>query len=207
MLLGDSGVGKTCLLVRFKDKTFLSGAFIATVGIDYRVNDVLSGREEEPLCVFMRLVSLSTCWLNCLQQFDYFFRFVSRPNCSRARCRYSMDCYPCRAQRRALALFETFLVVFFLTRFLLLLLSSLKSSTRLEKEKFGRLFEEFVNRIIIKSNFSPLISWTLLEQSIDSRRRQSQTADLGHCWTSKSCRLPILFHFLVSFTKTLFFYF
>lgn len=41
MLLGDSGVGKTCLLVRFKDKTFLSGSFIATVGIDFRVrNDI-----------------------------------------------------------------------------------------------------------------------------------------------------------------------
>jgi GTPase SAR1 family protein len=37
MLLGDSGVGKTCLLVRFKDGAFLSGAFISTVGIDYRV--------------------------------------------------------------------------------------------------------------------------------------------------------------------------
>ena len=36
MLLGDSGVGKTCFLVRFKDDTFLCGSFIATVGIDYR---------------------------------------------------------------------------------------------------------------------------------------------------------------------------
>jgi GTPase SAR1 family protein len=37
MLLGDSGVGKTCLLVRFKDDTFLSCNFIATVGIDFKV--------------------------------------------------------------------------------------------------------------------------------------------------------------------------
>ncbi|XP_045212549.1 ras-related protein Rab-37-like isoform X1 [Mercenaria mercenaria] len=36
MLLGDSGVGKTCLLVRFKDGAFLSGSFISTVGIDFR---------------------------------------------------------------------------------------------------------------------------------------------------------------------------
>ncbi|XP_029652212.1 ras-related protein Rab-37-like isoform X1 [Octopus sinensis] len=36
MLLGDSGVGKTCLLVQFKDGTFLSGSFISTVGIDFR---------------------------------------------------------------------------------------------------------------------------------------------------------------------------
>ena len=37
MLIGDSGVGKTCLLVRFKDDTFLSCNFIATVGIDFKV--------------------------------------------------------------------------------------------------------------------------------------------------------------------------
>uniref|UniRef100_A0A669Q181 small monomeric GTPase n=2 Tax=Neognathae TaxID=8825 RepID=A0A669Q181_PHACC len=36
MLLGDSGVGKTCFLLQFKDRAFLSGTFIATVGIDFR---------------------------------------------------------------------------------------------------------------------------------------------------------------------------
>ncbi|XP_005412298.1 PREDICTED: ras-related protein Rab-37 isoform X3 [Chinchilla lanigera] len=30
MLLGDSGVGKTCFLIQFKDGAFLSGTFIAT---------------------------------------------------------------------------------------------------------------------------------------------------------------------------------
>ncbi|NWH70390.1 RAB37 protein, partial [Piaya cayana] len=37
MLLGDSGVGKTCFLLQFKDGAFLSRTFIATVGIDFRV--------------------------------------------------------------------------------------------------------------------------------------------------------------------------
>lgn len=41
MLVGDSGVGKTCLLVRYKDDTFLSGSFISTVGIDFR-NKIVS---------------------------------------------------------------------------------------------------------------------------------------------------------------------
>ncbi|XP_075117982.1 ras-related protein Rab-37-like isoform X2 [Leptodactylus fuscus] len=41
MLLGDSGVGKTCFLIQFKDGAFLSGAFLATVGIDFR-NKVVS---------------------------------------------------------------------------------------------------------------------------------------------------------------------
>ncbi|CAM4555342.1 unnamed protein product, partial [Lepidochelys olivacea] len=36
MLIGDSGVGKTCFLLQFKDGAFLSGTFIATVGIDFR---------------------------------------------------------------------------------------------------------------------------------------------------------------------------
>ncbi|CAG0923990.1 unnamed protein product [Notodromas monacha] len=40
MLLGDSGVGKTCLLVQYKDGKFLAGNFIATVGIDFRNKEV-----------------------------------------------------------------------------------------------------------------------------------------------------------------------
>uniref|UniRef100_A0A5F8ABT7 small monomeric GTPase n=2 Tax=Macaca TaxID=9539 RepID=A0A5F8ABT7_MACMU len=42
MLVGDSGVGKTCLLVRFKDGAFLAGTFISTVGIDFRGLDSLT---------------------------------------------------------------------------------------------------------------------------------------------------------------------
>lgn len=51
MLVGDSGVGKTCLLVRFKDGAFLAGTFISTVGIDFRVRveaDVLSTDRSQP---------------------------------------------------------------------------------------------------------------------------------------------------------------
>ncbi|KAF3853225.1 hypothetical protein F7725_013913 [Dissostichus mawsoni] len=32
----NRNVGKTCLLVRFKDGAFLAGSFISTVGIDFR---------------------------------------------------------------------------------------------------------------------------------------------------------------------------
>ena len=38
MLLGDTGVGKTCMMIKFKDGHFLSGTYISTVGIDYRVS-------------------------------------------------------------------------------------------------------------------------------------------------------------------------
>ncbi|XP_018093976.1 ras-related protein Rab-37-like [Xenopus laevis] len=40
MLLGDSGVGITCFLIQFRDGAFLSGAFLATVGIDFRMRIV-----------------------------------------------------------------------------------------------------------------------------------------------------------------------
>ncbi|VDD78485.1 unnamed protein product [Mesocestoides corti] len=36
LLLGDAFVGKTSLLIRFKDKAFLKGSYISTVGIDYK---------------------------------------------------------------------------------------------------------------------------------------------------------------------------
>lgn len=49
MLLGDSSVGKTCLLVRFKDGAFLGGNFIATVGIDFRVREMLPSNLKEQI--------------------------------------------------------------------------------------------------------------------------------------------------------------
>jgi len=38
MLIGDSGVGKTCILVRFKNNTFSSHGCMSTVGIDFKVS-------------------------------------------------------------------------------------------------------------------------------------------------------------------------
>lgn len=52
MLIGDSGVGKTCLLVRFKDDTFLSGSFIATVGIDFRNKTILINDKQVKLQIY-----------------------------------------------------------------------------------------------------------------------------------------------------------
>ena len=52
MLLGDSGVGKTCLLVRFKDDTFSCGSFIATVGIDFRNKTIVINSRQVKLQIY-----------------------------------------------------------------------------------------------------------------------------------------------------------
>jgi len=39
LLIGDSGVGKTCLLFRFAEDTFNS-AFISTIGIDFKIRTI-----------------------------------------------------------------------------------------------------------------------------------------------------------------------
>ena len=54
MLIGDSGVGKTCVLIRFKDGAFLSGSFISTVGIDFRVSIYMIGIKNRS--VFLKLM-------------------------------------------------------------------------------------------------------------------------------------------------------
>jgi GTPase SAR1 family protein len=37
VLAGDSGVGKTCVLVRFAQNEFLSVPYISTIGVDFKV--------------------------------------------------------------------------------------------------------------------------------------------------------------------------
>lgn len=45
LLIGDSGVGKTCILFRFSDETF-NTTFISTIGIDFKIKTVeLQGKK------------------------------------------------------------------------------------------------------------------------------------------------------------------
>ncbi|CAF4561967.1 unnamed protein product [Rotaria sp. Silwood2] len=45
LLIGDSGVGKTCVLLRFCDSAF-STTFISTIGIDFKIRTIdLDGRK------------------------------------------------------------------------------------------------------------------------------------------------------------------
>mmetsp|Transcript_24192 Transcript_24192/g.21997 ORF Transcript_24192/g.21997 Transcript_24192/m.21997 type:complete len:213 (+) Transcript_24192:120-758(+) len=40
LLIGDSGVGKSCLLLRYSDDSFTS-SFITTIGIDFKIKSIL----------------------------------------------------------------------------------------------------------------------------------------------------------------------
>eukprot|EP00439_Symbiodinium_sp_Y106_P045412 s5153_g5.t1 len=41
LLIGDSGVGKSCLLMRFADDTY-SDNFVATIGVDFRIRTMFA---------------------------------------------------------------------------------------------------------------------------------------------------------------------
>jgi len=40
LLIGDSGVGKSCLLLRYSDDSFTS-SFITTIGIDFKIKSII----------------------------------------------------------------------------------------------------------------------------------------------------------------------
>lgn len=43
LLIGDSGVGKTCIIFRFADNTF-NPTFISTIGIDFKIRTLEIGK-------------------------------------------------------------------------------------------------------------------------------------------------------------------
>ena len=55
LLIGDSGVGKSCLLLRFADDTYTE-SYISTIGVDFKIRTI----ELEGKTVKLQIVSTST---------------------------------------------------------------------------------------------------------------------------------------------------
>lgn len=51
LIIGDSGVGKSSLLIRFSDNTF-SGSYITTIGVDFKIRTVLLHGERVKLQIW-----------------------------------------------------------------------------------------------------------------------------------------------------------
>lgn len=65
IMLGDSGVGKTSLLIRFRDGRYVPSYFLSTVGIDFRVS-VFSLLHFLPLSLsFSLCLSVCVCVCSC----------------------------------------------------------------------------------------------------------------------------------------------
>ncbi|KAJ8609560.1 hypothetical protein CTAYLR_006040 [Chrysophaeum taylorii] len=60
LMLGDTGVGKTCLLLRYAFDSF-SPTFITTIGIDFKIKEVQARRQSKSMarriCVFTHLIT------------------------------------------------------------------------------------------------------------------------------------------------------
>jgi len=59
LMIGDSGVGKTCLLLRYASDSF-SPTFITTIGIDFKIKNILlMGRNQTPDLGYSRTGEIS----------------------------------------------------------------------------------------------------------------------------------------------------
>lgn len=57
LLIGDSGVGKSCLLLRFADDTYTE-SYISTIGVDFKIRTI----ELEGKTVKLQIVSSVLAW-------------------------------------------------------------------------------------------------------------------------------------------------
>lgn len=70
LLVGDSGVGKTCILIRFVENTF-SESYIATIGIDFKIRTLEIGRYKVKF-VYHYVVDSSAGYSSAEPVFEHF---------------------------------------------------------------------------------------------------------------------------------------
>ncbi|KAB2056122.1 hypothetical protein ES319_A11G082500v1 [Gossypium barbadense] len=54
LLIGDSGVGKSCLLLRFADDSYVE-SYISTIGVDFKIRTVEQDGKTIKLQIYQRL--------------------------------------------------------------------------------------------------------------------------------------------------------
>ena len=61
LLIGDSGVGKTCILCRFSDDSF-NPSFISTIGIDFKMKTIELNGKKIKLQIWYRILIIKKLW-------------------------------------------------------------------------------------------------------------------------------------------------
>ena len=68
LMIGDSGVGKTCLLLRYANDSF-SPTFITTIGIDFKIKNINLDSKRIKLQIVSELSH--SCFLLTLLMYSY----------------------------------------------------------------------------------------------------------------------------------------
>ena len=62
LLIGDSGVGKSCLLLRFADDTYTE-SYISTIGVDFKIRTIELDGKTIKLVVSLQSVKKKHIWI------------------------------------------------------------------------------------------------------------------------------------------------
>ena len=76
LLVGDSGVGKTCILIRFVENTF-TPSYISTIGIDFKIRTVEIGKYSCTKCVHGIRSVVSTVPADLFQRLLFYQQGIS----------------------------------------------------------------------------------------------------------------------------------